>query len=48
MKNIFFLKWEYVLDEIEEGAEVGIAGVLGELFISFCQLGKEGEDFIRG
>jgi hypothetical protein len=30
-----------VLDEIEEGAEVGIAGVLGELFIPFCQLGEE-------
>ena len=24
-----------VLDEIEEGAEVGIAGVFGELFIAF-------------
>jgi len=37
-----------ILGEIEERAEVGIAGVLGELFVSFCQLGEEGEDFIRG
>jgi hypothetical protein len=37
-----------ILDEIEEGAEVGIAGMLGELFISFCQLGEEREDFIGG
>ncbi len=37
-----------ILDEIEEGAEVGIAGVLGELFISFCQLGEEREGFIGG
>ena len=37
-----------ILDEIEEGAEVGITGVLGELFISFCQLSQEGEDFIGG
>ena len=37
-----------ILDEIEEGAEVGIAGVLGELFVSFCQLGEKREDFIWG
>jgi hypothetical protein len=37
-----------VLDEIEEGAEVGIARMLGELLIAFCQPRKEGEDFVRG
>ena len=35
-----------ILDEIEEGAKVGIAGVLGELFVPFCQLSEEGEDSI--
>jgi hypothetical protein len=34
--------------EIEEGAEIGIAGMLGELFVAFGQLGEEGEDFIGG
>jgi hypothetical protein len=29
-------------------SQVGITGVLGELFISFCQLGEEGEDFVWG
>ena len=37
-----------ILDEIEEGAEVGIAGVLGELSIPFRQLSQEREDFIGG
>jgi hypothetical protein len=37
-----------ILDEIEEGAEIGIAGVLGELFIPFCQVGEERKDFVRG
>jgi hypothetical protein len=37
-----------ILDEIEEGAEVGITGVLGELFIPFCQLGEKREGFIGG
>ena len=37
-----------VLDEIEESAEVGIAGVLSELFVAFCQLGEKREDFIWG
>jgi hypothetical protein len=37
-----------VLNEIEKGAEVGIAGVLCQLFVAFCQLGEEGEDFIGG
>ena len=36
------------LDEIEEGAEVGIAGVLGELFVSFGYPGEKRKDFIRG
>ncbi len=37
-----------ILDEIEEGAKAGIAGVLGELFISFRQVSEEGEDFVGG
>jgi len=37
-----------IFDEIEEGAEVGITGVFGELLISFRQLGEEREDFVRG
>lgn len=37
-----------ILDEIEEGTEVGIAGMLGELFVAFCQVGEERKDFVRG
>ena len=37
-----------ILDEIEKGAEIGIAGMLGELFISFGQVSEEGEDFVGG
>jgi len=29
-------------DEIEERAEIGVAGMLGELFVSFGQLSEKG------
>ena len=30
-----------ILDEIEEGAEVGVARMLGELFVAFRYLGEK-------
>jgi hypothetical protein len=36
------------LDEIEEGAEVRIAGMLGELFVTFRYPREKREDFIGG
>jgi hypothetical protein len=38
---------QVITDEVEEGFEVGIAGVLGYLFAAIVQLYKKREDFVR-
>jgi len=46
--GILELRVEVVSDEIKEGLEIGVTGVLGDLSAGVVEAGEEGKHLLRG